>query len=118
VSVLQDPSLKSTYLVINALDKCERNLYQLLNLIDQTASISSRVKWIVLSRNQPNIKSRLRLNNIKIRLSLELNKEHVSCAVELFVNLKVPKLSLIADDSVLQETVYDQIYAKANGTFL
>jgi hypothetical protein len=30
----------------------------------------------------------------------------------------VSKLPLIADDSALQETVQDQIYAKANGTFL
>ncbi|KAH7363955.1 beta transducin-like protein HET-D2Y [Rhexocercosporidium sp. MPI-PUGE-AT-0058] len=90
MSVLQDPNLKSTYLVIDALDECERNLYQLLNLIDQTASISSRVKWI----------SRLRLDDIKMRLSLELNEEHVSRAIELFVNLK------------------DQIYAKANSIFL
>ncbi|KAN0104607.1 HET-D [Hyaloscypha variabilis] len=118
ISILQDPNLKSTYLVIDALDECERDLYQLLALINQTASISSRVKWIVSSRNQPDIESRLRLNDIKMRLSLELNEEHVTRAVELFVNLKVSKLPLIAGDSALQETVQDQIYAKANGTFL
>ena len=101
MSILQDLNLKSIYLVINALDECEENLYQLLALIDQTASISSRVKWIVSSHNQPDIKSRLRLDDIKMRLSLELNKEHVSRAVELFINLKVSKLPLIADDSAL-----------------
>ena len=118
MSILQDPNLKSTCLVIDALDECERNLYQLLALINQTVSISSRVKWIVSSRNQPDIESRLRLDDIKMRLSLELNEEYVTRAVELFVNLKVSKLPLIADDRALQETVQDQIYAKANGIFL
>jgi len=34
MSILQDLSLKTTYLVIDVLDEYERNLYQLLNLID------------------------------------------------------------------------------------
>jgi hypothetical protein len=53
-----------------------------------------------------------------MRLSLKLNKEHVSCAIEMFIDFKVSKLLLISDDTVLQETVRDQIYAKASGTFL
>jgi hypothetical protein len=118
VSILQDPSLKSIYLILDALDECEINLYQLLDLINRTASISPRVKWIVSSRNQPDIESRLRLDDTQMRLSLELNEERVSRAVELFVNLKVSQLTLIADDSALQETVRGQIYAKASGTFL
>ncbi|KAH7418866.1 NACHT domain-containing protein [Cadophora sp. MPI-SDFR-AT-0126] len=118
VSILQDPNLKSIYLIIDALDECEMNLYQLLDLINRTASISPRVKWIVSSRNQPDIESRLRLNDTQMRLRLELNEERVSRAVELFVNLKVSQLPLIADDSALQETVRGQIYAKASGTFL
>jgi hypothetical protein len=76
--------------MIDALDECERNLYQLLDLINRTASISSRVKWIVSSRNQLDIESRLRLDNVQMRLGFELNEEHVSRAVELFINLKVP----------------------------
>ena len=51
VSILQDPSLKSIYLIIDALDEYEMNLYQLLDLINRTASISPRVKWIISSRN-------------------------------------------------------------------
>src|SRR3954466_14559148 len=53
-----------------------------------------------------------------MRLSLELNEEHVSRAVERFIHLKVSKLPLITDDSALQEIVRGQIYAKASGTFL
>jgi hypothetical protein len=117
-SILQDPSLKDTYLIVDALDECETDLSQLLNLIIRTALISPRVKWIVSSRNKPDIESRLRLDSVQMRLSLELNGEHVSRAVEMFIDYKVSKLPLITDDSALQEIVRGQIYAKASGTFL
>lgn len=54
-NILQDPSLKSTYLIVDALDECVTNLLQLLNLIVQKSSISSHVKWIVSSCNWPTI---------------------------------------------------------------
>ncbi|KAH6692771.1 NACHT domain-containing protein, partial [Leptodontidium sp. MPI-SDFR-AT-0119] len=117
-SILQDPSLKSIYLIIDALDECKANLDQLLDLISRTASTSTRVKWIVSSRNEPNIEARLRLDHTQTRLSLKLNEEHVSRAVQLFIDFKVSTLRLIEDDSELQERVRGQIYAKANGTFL
>jgi hypothetical protein len=59
----------------------------------------------VSSRNKPDIEARLRLDNVQTRLSLEINEEHVSCAIEMFIDFKVSKLSLITDDGVLQETV-------------
>jgi hypothetical protein len=117
-SILQDPSLKSTYLIVDALDECETDLSQLLNLVIRTTSIFPRIKWIVSSRNKPDIEARLRLDDVQMRLSLELNEETVSRAIEMFIDFKVFKLPLITDDSALQETVRSQIYAKANGTFL
>jgi hypothetical protein len=72
----------------------------------------------VSSRNEPDIEARLRPDNAQIRLSLELNKERVSRAIEMFIDFKVSKLPLITDDSALQEIVRGQIYAKASGTFL
>jgi hypothetical protein len=70
------------------------------------------------SRNEPDIEARLRVDDTQMRLSLELNEEHISRAVQMFINFKVSKLRLIEDDSELQEIVRGQIYAKANGTFL
>jgi hypothetical protein len=117
-SILQDTRLKSIYLIIDALDECTVNLSQLLDLISQTASTSPRAKWIVSSRNEPNIEARLRVDDTQMRLSLELNEEHVSRAVQMFIDFKVSKLRLIEDDSALQGILPGQIYAKANGTFL
>jgi hypothetical protein len=117
-NILQDPSLRSTYLIVDALDECGTDLHRLLKLVVESTSTSPRVKWIVSSRNKPDIEARLRLNNAQMILSLELNSEHVSRAVELFIDYKVSKLPLIMDDSALQETVRGQIFAKAGGTFL
>jgi hypothetical protein len=49
--VLQDASLSTTYLIIDALDKCVTDLPKLLAFIAKQSSTSSRVKWIVSSRN-------------------------------------------------------------------
>jgi hypothetical protein len=117
-NILQDPRLKSIYLIVDALDECERDLPQLLSLVVRSASISPRVKWIVSSRNHPDIEARLKLNDAQMRLSLEFNSEHVSRAVEMFIDDKVSQLPLIIGDSTLRETVRGQIHAKANGTFL
>jgi hypothetical protein len=97
--------LETIYLIIDALDEYKANLDQLLDLISRTALISTRVKWIVSSRNEPNIEVRLRLDHTQTRLSLELNEEHVSRAIQVFIDFKVSKLRLIEDDGELQEIV-------------
>lgn len=50
-NILQDPSLKSTYLIVDALDECETDLPQLLKLVVESILTFPRVKWIVSSRN-------------------------------------------------------------------
>jgi hypothetical protein len=50
-AVLQDLSLRMTYLIIDALDECITNLPILLDFVAKQSSVSSRVKWIVSSRN-------------------------------------------------------------------
>jgi len=54
-AILQDPVLRTTYVIIDALDECVINLTRLLNLVIQMSCVSSRVKWIVSSRNWPEI---------------------------------------------------------------
>ncbi|KAF2030406.1 NACHT-domain-containing protein [Setomelanomma holmii] len=81
VDVLQDPSLRPTYLVIDALDECVTDLPMLLDFVAKQSSVSSRVKWIVSSRNWPDIEAQLERAGHKVRLSLELNAESVAAAV-------------------------------------
>ncbi|ORY19072.1 hypothetical protein BCR34DRAFT_670650 [Clohesyomyces aquaticus] len=82
-NILQDPSLNSTYLIVDALDECV-DLPKLLDFILQQSSISSRVKWIVSSRNEAHIEKRLQLDGSGIRLSLKLieNAAQVSLVIK------------------------------------
>jgi len=119
IDIVQDPSLKSIYLIIDALDECVTNLPKLLDLIVHTSSASSRVKWAISSRNWPEIEGRLERAGDKVRLSLELNAESVSVAVRSYIKHKVSRLA--QDKKYNDQTkhaVLEYLYANANDTFL
>ncbi|PSN58849.1 hypothetical protein BS50DRAFT_595118 [Corynespora cassiicola Philippines] len=119
MSIVQDPSLKITYLIIDALDECATHLPKLLDFIVQTSSASSRVKWIMSSRNWSNIEERLERAEDKVRLSLELNAESVSAAVRSYINYKVSQLAHDKKYSPqTKQVVLDYIHTNANDTFL
>jgi hypothetical protein len=117
--VLQDASLSTTYLIIDALDECVAGLSELLNFIAKQSSASSRVKWVVSSRNWPDIEEELERAEHKTRLSLELNTMSVAAAVQVFIRQKVRQLArdkrytLEVEDKVLQ-----RLTSNANDTFL
>ncbi|KAF2734270.1 HET-domain-containing protein [Polyplosphaeria fusca] len=118
-SVVQDPSLEVTYLVIDALDECVTDLSKLLDLIVKTSSASSRVKWIMSSRNWPNIEERLERAEDQVRLSLELNADSVSAAVRSYIKHKVSRLAQDKKYSdQTEQAVLDYLYTNANDTFL
>jgi hypothetical protein len=115
-NILQDPSLNSTYLIIDALDECVVDLPKLLDFIVQKSSVS-RVKWIVSSRKWPNIEERL--GRIGQNLSLELNAESISTAVSTFIRLKVLQLAQQRKyDDRIRDTVISYLSVNANNTFL
>ena len=91
--VLQDLNLGTSYLIVDALDECVTNLLKLLRLVAKQSSASSRVKWIVSSRNWPDIEEQLEQAGHKVRLSLKLNTESVSAAVTFFIQQKVCQLA-------------------------
>lgn len=118
-NILQDPSLNSTYLVIDALDECVADLRKLLDLIVQTSSASPRIKWIVSSRNWPDVEERLERAGDKVRLSLELNAQPISTAVGVFIQHKV--LQLVERkkyDDITRYAVLDHLFSNAHDTFL
>jgi NACHT domain len=117
--MVQDPKLTVAYLVVDALDECEVGLPQLLDLITWTVSAQpTRVKWIVSSRNRFDIEHRLGLDNSHTRLSLELNADHISHAVDVYIDHKVSQLVSLRNDKALQDHIRDQMHQKSDGTFL
>jgi len=117
-STLQDPSLKSTSLIIDALDECTTDLPKLLDFIAKKSSMS-HVKWIVSSRNWPTIEKDLDAAVQKVRLCLELNEESVSAAVATYIQFKVDwlaKRNKYSGDT--RDAVQRYLLLNANGTFL
>jgi hypothetical protein len=119
INILRDPNLQSTYLVVDALDECTDGLPALLDFIVQTSSTSPRIKWLVSGRNWPQIEDRLEQAESKVRLSLELNTESVSAAVNIFIQHKVHQLAQEKKyDNKTQDAVLQHLFSNANGTFL
>ncbi|KAM3082705.1 hypothetical protein ACMFMF_002359 [Clarireedia jacksonii] len=118
-NILKDPSLGNIYLIVDALDECVVDLPKLMNLIVQTSSISPCIKWIVSSRNWPNIEKVLDTATQKLRLCLELNEKSVSAAIEIFILSKVDQLATqnkYSDNT--RKAVQQYLKQNANGTFL
>ncbi|OAG04338.1 uncharacterized protein CC84DRAFT_1196565 [Paraphaeosphaeria sporulosa] len=119
VDVLRDSDLRPTYLIIDALDECVTNLPMLLDFITKQSSVSSRVKWIVSSRNWPDIEAQLERAGHKVRLSLELNAESVAAAVAGFIQQRVDQLAQEKRYTAeVRDAVLQHLTINANDTFL
>ncbi|RYP49468.1 hypothetical protein DL768_004827 [Monosporascus sp. mg162] len=117
-NILKDPSLQSTYLIIDALDECTTDVSLLLDLVQNSAAYSN-VKWIVSSRNWPSIEKALNKATQKVRLCLELNEKSVSAAVAAYVQFKVDWLAQRNGyDNDTRNAVRHYLSLNATGTFL
>ncbi|KAJ4123205.1 hypothetical protein NW768_009734 [Fusarium equiseti] len=115
MTMLEDPMMDNALLIVDALDECITNQEMLLDLIVR----SSRVKWIVTSRNWLEIEQWLNCSTQKVRLHLELNRESVSKAVESFIEYRLEQLAVIKRyDERLKNDVKSHLVANADGTFL
>ncbi|KOS36106.1 hypothetical protein ACN38_g13200 [Penicillium nordicum] len=117
-NILKDPILQSTYLIIDALDECTTGLPSLLDLIIQISSDHPKVKWIVSSRNWPDIGERLETTQTAL-ISLELNEKSVSEAVRKFIQHNVDKLARVKRYSdATRDTICRYLSSNSQGTFL
>ncbi|KAH8656495.1 hypothetical protein BGZ60DRAFT_507817 [Tricladium varicosporioides] len=118
-SILQDPGLNSAYLIIDALDECIVGLPKVLNFIVQKSSTSPRIKWIISSRNWPDIEEQLEIGGHKVRLCLELNPKSISAAVSTYIKHKTHQLADQKNyDDRTREAVRQHLVLNADNTFL
>ncbi|KAH7254734.1 hypothetical protein B0J15DRAFT_559062 [Fusarium solani] len=126
--MLQDPILKDAIFIIDALDECKTGRSNLVKLIVKLSS-SCRAKWIVSSRDWPEIKEEFRgiQGLVPITLEDEENKKKVTQAVQSYIRTKVDDLAQNWGDDKnnskgkkkdLKETVYDYMVSHAEDTFL
>ncbi|CAI7617063.1 unnamed protein product [Penicillium pancosmium] len=117
--ILNDPTLQMTYLVIDALDECTNGLRFLLDLVVQESSVKPHIKWVVSSRNWPEIAERLDISTQLAPISLELNEVSVSGAVNHFIHHKVQELAKAKRYSdKTRDGVQSYLLSNSQGTFL
>ncbi|KAJ5404139.1 hypothetical protein N7509_004010 [Penicillium cosmopolitanum] len=117
--MLKDPTLQMTYLMIDALDECINGLDSLLDLIIQESSANLQIKWVVSSRNWPEITERLHIVTQLAPVSLELNEVSVSEAVNQFIQHKVQELAKAKKYSnKTRDAVQRYLLSNSQGTFL
>lgn len=118
-AMVQDLEKRNTVLVVDALDECIADLPKLLDLVVSTSSSSTPIKWLLSSRNEPHIEQKLRAIDAQGKLSLELkeNAEHVSHAVNIYIDTKLSHLESMEDEDLMIQ-VREVLRQKANGTFL
>jgi hypothetical protein len=116
LDIARDPLLPRVYLIIDALDECSAYQVELLRLLTGGDGAScSKVKWLITSRNKPQIQEMLNENDHVRHTSLELHSQQVSDAVRAFIDFKIQKLKKY--DDVLRKTVEAYLHDNANGTF-
>jgi hypothetical protein len=117
--VLRDLSLDTTYFIVDALDECVTDRLKLLEFVAKQSSASPRVKWIISSRNWPDIEKQVERADHKVGLSLELNAGSVSAAVSVFIQQKVSQLAMQNQyTDKLRDAVLEHLALNANDTFL
>ncbi|KAK6448538.1 hypothetical protein FP744_10004788 [Trichoderma asperellum] len=114
-----DASLQQTYIIIDALDECVTDLPKLLDFITIKSALFSRVKWIVSSRNWPDIKEHLDSATQQISLCLELNENSISAAVSAYIKHQVKLLAQKKQyNEITKDTVQRHLSSNSNNTFL
>lgn len=117
-TVIQDSALSRIVLIVDALDECvTTNRDSFLRLVVRT---SSRVKWLLSSRNLEDIQRHLLSKDSVNPLSLELkeNAEEVSRAVHNYINHRLSHMEIMQESEELRNKVCEILQRKADGTFL
>ena len=91
--MLNDTDLKDAIIVVDALDECATDRHKLLDFIVQS-SATCHGKWIVSSRNWPDIDKKLHKAKQTVKLHLELNQDLIYEAVNTYIKYKVNQLAI------------------------
>ncbi|KAJ4854400.1 NACHT domain-containing protein [Trichoderma breve] len=111
---------KPTCLLVDALDECvNEDMSRLLDFIVKMSNEFPYVKWVVSSRNWPQIIDKLESLGPQAQLSLELNANSVASAVQIYIKQKVSQLSESKGyKKDREEAVRKYLQENADGTFL
>ncbi|KAG9258753.1 WD40-repeat-containing domain protein [Emericellopsis atlantica] len=117
-TMLDDPITSRAVLIVDALDECGAGRPQLLDLITRLAA-TDRARWIVSSRNWPEIEEKLATTAETVALRLELNEDAISDAVRVYIRQKSDQLARLKGyDEATRDAVHQHLTDKSTNTFL
>lgn len=118
--ILMDANFDTVYLLVDALDECDKDIDGLVEWIAHNAADpGSKAKWLVSGRSTMKLDRALRPKQHQDKLILELNDEHISRAVARFIEQKVD--DLVTDGGYSEDLrikVQKTLEKKAESTFL
>ncbi|KAK6700198.1 hypothetical protein SNK05_012988 [Fusarium graminearum] len=117
-AILKNEESHDCVFAIDALDECTTDRDPLIRLISRL-STSYQPRWVLSSRNWPEIERRLDNVDEKLQVQLELNHATISQAVKNFIVRKVDHLTEDSCYSIsTREEVQSHLMANADNTFL
>jgi hypothetical protein len=117
--IMQDPYLRHTVFIVDALDECTSELTNLLDFIVSTSTRSPHVKWLFSSRGWPIIKEPLARAEQMLTMRLELNAKTIASRVRIYSEQKVRELAAKKGyDEPLKRHVLQYVQDNAGDTFL
>lgn len=121
-AMLNDPCVDGVFVIVDALDECIVNRPKLLAFINAMSHGNrSRAKWIVSSRDWPEITNSLDGSQPDVNLSLKLTDELISGAVEQYITQKVndlTKTKIYMSDPNTRDQVERHLRENSGNTFL
>lgn len=116
--ILEDPLAQNMVLVIDGLDECLKGLPDLTSFLAGCSEVSG-CKWVVSSRNWPDLQQDLQLNENLYQINLELNRQQVSDAISVYINHRVCKLQMAKKyNDELAAEIRNHLTTNSNDTFL
>ncbi|KAH6656334.1 beta transducin-like protein HET-E2C*40 [Truncatella angustata] len=117
-AMMQSGRLNKTIFVIDALDECTTDRAKLIELIIRESQ-NGQAKFLVSSRNWPEIEEDLAGTTRKVRISLELNAESISTAVKVYIRHQVNEIQQRKRIDLAQKNeLIKYLVSKADDTFL
>lgn len=111
-AILRDPSMKGTFIVLDALDECELNPRdRIIDILTNLAN-QSNIQLLLTSRPNENLNARLMLN-------LSGSAEHVDVDIKTYVKTAVGRLTVARGLSEnLRDVITQAILAHSSESFL
>lgn len=108
---------RPVYFIVDALDECEHGLEQLIKVISTSLTLSHNIRWLVSSRREVDVVTKL--GNHAIAGTLDLNAQSLGGPVNAYIDHKLSALAGRTgyEDEVLAD-IAEEVRSRAENIFL